>query len=87
MAIPVELQNFKAAGIYRLLYDKSAITNVDASVLRLVVGYSDKGPFNTPVYIAGGDTATFKSLFGDISKKQEKRVKYFPPNCAPIADS
>ena len=77
MAIPVELQNFKAAGIYRLLYDKSAITNVDASVLRLVVGYSDKGPFNTPVYIAGGDTATFKSLFGDISKKQEKRGIYF----------
>ena len=77
MAIPVELQNFKAAGIYRLLYDKSAIANVDASVLRLIVGYSDKGPFNTPVYIAGGDTASFKTLFGDISKKQEKRGIYF----------
>lgn len=77
MALPIELQNFKAAGIYRLLYDKSQISNVDASILPLVVGYSEKGPFNTPVYIAGGDTATFINTFGNISKKLEKRGIFF----------
>ena len=38
MAIPVALQNFKAAGIYRLVYDKSTVLNEDTSVLRLAVG-------------------------------------------------
>ena len=41
------------------------------SVLYLVVGYSEKGPFNTPVYI--DNTADFKTIFGGISKKLEKK--------------
>ena len=49
MAIPVALQSFKAAGIYRILLDKSTVLNEDTNILRLVVGYSEKGPFNTPV--------------------------------------
>lgn len=75
MAIPVHLQNFKAAGIYRVVFDKSTILNVDTEILRLVVGYSEQGPFNTPVYVKS--TADFKLLFGDISKKLEKRGIYF----------
>ena len=51
MAIPVYLQQFRAAGIYRVVFDKSTIAGVDSSILRLVVGYSPKGPFNIPVYI------------------------------------
>ena len=49
--IPVYLQQFKAAGIYRVVFDKSTVLNVDSEILRLVVGYSEKGPFNIPVYI------------------------------------
>lgn len=73
MALPIELQNIHAAGVYRLLFDKSQIQNVPSNILRLVVGYSEKGPFNTPVFIAQNDTTAFRTLFGDISKKQEKR--------------
>ena len=51
MAIPVALQSFKSAGIYRIIYDKSTVLNEDTNILRLVVGYSEKGPFNTPVYV------------------------------------
>ena len=75
MAIPVYLQQFKAAGIYRVIFDKSTILNTDTSMLRLVVGYSEKGPFNTPVYI--NDPAEFKTVFGDISRKLEKRGVFF----------
>lgn len=75
MAIPVQFQNFKAAGIYRVVYDKSTIEGVDSEILRLVVGYSEKGPFNTPVYVK--DEQVFKTLFGDISKKLEKRGVWF----------
>ena len=75
MAIPVYLQQFKAAGIYRVVFDKSTIENEDTTVLRLVVGYSEKGPFNIPVYVK--DPQTFTTLFGGISKKLEKRGVYF----------
>ena len=51
MAIPVYLQNVKAAGIYKVVFDKSTVLNTDTQMLRLVVGYSEKGPFNIPVYI------------------------------------
>ena len=75
MAIPVHLQQFKAAGIYRVVFDHSAIVNQDTQMLRLVVGYSEKGPFNVPVLVK--DPSEFKALYGDISKKLEKRGIYF----------
>ena len=75
MAIPVHLQSFKAAGIYRVVFDKSTITGVDSKILRLVVGYSEIGPFNEPVYVTS--VSDFKAIFGDISKKLEKRGVYF----------
>ena len=67
MAIPVHLQQFKAAGIYRVVFDHSAILNQDTQMLRLVVGYSEKGPFNVPVLVK--DTAEFISLFGKNSMR------------------
>lgn len=75
MAIPVALQSFKASGVYRIIYDKSTVLNEDTNILRLVVGYSEKGPFNTPVYVRS--VSEFTSLFGNGSKKLEKRGIYF----------
>ena len=75
MSLPNYLAKIKSSGIYRFVWDKSEIAGVPADILRLVVGYSDKGPFNTPVYITR-DTE-FKAIFGDISKKLEKRGVYF----------
>ena len=75
MAIPVHLQQFKAAGIYRVVFDHSTILNQDTQMLRLVVGYSEKGPFNVPVLV--NSTADFIELFGNISKKLEKRGIFF----------
>ena len=75
MSLPNYLAKIKSSGIYRFVWDKSEIAGVPAEVLRLVVGYSEKGPFNTPVYIQS-DTE-FKAIFGDISKKLEKRGIFF----------
>lgn len=76
MAIPVAYQSFKAAGIYRLIYDKSTIPNTaTTNTLRLIVGYSDKGPFNTPVLVS--NQSEFVSLFGNGSKALEKRGVFF----------
>jgi hypothetical protein len=75
MAIPVHLQQFKAAGIYRVVFDHSTVLNMDTQMLRLVVGYSEVGPFNVPVLVQ--NPQEFKAIFGDISKKLEKRGIYF----------
>lgn len=75
MSIPIHLQQFKAAGIYRVVFDKSTIVNYDTELLRLVVGYSEQGPFNTPVYVK--DPQTFTAMFGGINKKLEKRGIFF----------
>ena len=75
MAIPVYLQQFKAAGIYRLVFDKSTMLNVNTEIMRLVVGYSEQGPFNIPTYVT--NVSTFKALYGDVSKKLEKRGVWF----------
>lgn len=75
MSIPNYLKNLKSAGIYRFVFDKSQISNEEATTLRLVVGYSEKGPFNTPVYINNIDD--FKNIFGGINKKLERYGVYF----------
>ena len=75
MSIPVHLQSFKSSGIYRLTFDKSTILSQDTNIMRLVVGYSENGPFNTPVYIKS--ISDFKAVYGDVSKKMEKRGVWF----------
>lgn len=75
MALPVYLQQFKAAGIYRVVYDQSAVRGVEAETLRLVVGYSEQGPFNIPTYVKS--VSEFKALYGNINKKLERRGIFF----------
>lgn len=75
MSLPIHLQSIKSSGVYRFVYDKSVISSDTAEILRLVVGYSDKGPFNTPVYITSRDE--FIRTYGNISKRLEKRGVFF----------
>lgn len=75
MALPVYLQQFKAAGIYRVVYDQSTVRGVEAETLRLVVGYSEQGPFNIPTYVKS--VSEFKELYGDINKNLERRGVFF----------
>ena len=79
MAIPVQFQQFKSAGIYRVVYDRSTVLGTEAELLRLVVGYSPKGPFNTPVYVKS--VSDFRAMFGGISKALEKRGCFFHRTC------
>lgn len=75
MSLPNYLANIKSSGIYRFVWDKSQVPAQTAETLRLVVGYSEKGPFNTPVYIETiGD---FISIFGNVSKRLERRGVFF----------
>lgn len=75
MSLPNYLAKIKSAGMYRFTFDKSQVPAAAAETMRLVIGYSDKGPFNNPVYI--DNKQDFISLFGNINKRLEKKGVFF----------
>ena len=79
MALSPQLLQFKSSGVYRLEFDKSQTVNIPAETIRLVVGRSKKGPYNTPVFIE--NIEQFTQVFGGIDKSLEKKGMYFHRSC------
>ena len=77
MALDAELINLKSAGAYRFERDMSEISNdvTTISNLRLVVGFSKTGPFNTVKLVTS--TAQFIKLYGNIDRSLEKKGSFF----------
>jgi hypothetical protein len=75
MSLPNYLAKIKSSGMYRFTFDKSQIPAAAAETMRLVVGYSEKGPFNNPVYI--DNKQDFINLFGNVNKRLEKKGIFF----------
>lgn len=73
--LSVHLANIKSSGVYRFVFDKSEVTNTIPQTMRLVVGYSEKGPFNTVMYIK--NESEFREIYGNPSKKLEKYGCFF----------
>ncbi len=81
MALSTELYGLKSAGTYRFEKDQTVtLTTVEPlENIRMLVGFSKKGPFNTPVMIT--TTKEFIDTFGDIDRSLEKRGAYFHRSC------
>ena len=79
MALSPQLLQFKSSGVYRLEFDKSQTVNIPAETIRLVVGFSKKGPFNTPVFVP--DSAFFNEVYGGTDKSLERLGSYFHRSC------
>lgn len=75
MALSPQLLQFKSSGVYRLEFDKSITSNINVETLRLIVGHSRKGPYNTPVLIS--TVEEFSNVFGSIDRKLEKKGMFF----------
>jgi hypothetical protein len=75
MALSPQLLQFKSSGVYRLEFDKSQTTNFATETIRLVVGHSKKGPYNTPVFVE--TTEDFNTIFGSIDRNLEKKGMFF----------
>lgn len=75
MSLPNYLAKIKSSGVYRYVFDKSQVPTQEAGTLRLVIGYSEKGPFNTPLYVE--NKKDFISNFGNINKRLEKKGIFF----------
>ncbi len=71
----LDLNKFKSAGVYTIEFDTSERVLVNTDVVRLVVGFSKKGPFNSPVFLK--DVSTAKKVFGEIDEQLEKKGSYF----------
>jgi hypothetical protein len=73
--VKLDLSQFKASGVYTLEFDASENIIINPQTIRLVVGYSNIGPFNAPVYCP--DITTFQSIFGGIDSALEKKGSFF----------
>ena len=73
--VKIDYSQFKASGVYTLEFDASQNVILTSQTVRLVVGFSNKGPFNTPVYIP--DATTMISIFGDIDRPLENQGSFF----------
>jgi len=73
--ITLDLNRFKASGVYTIEFDASERIVVTTQTIRLVVGFSRKGPFNAPVFLR--DVATSRKVFGDVDYFLEKRGSFF----------
>jgi hypothetical protein len=75
MALDPQLVQFRSPGVERLEFDRSVTAAIPAEQIRLVIGFSKKGPFNTPVFIA--DPSAFKDVYGEIDRSLERKGSYF----------
>lgn len=74
--ISLDLNSFKAAGIYTLEIDNTArVADESADALRMLVGFSNKGPFNRPVLLT--EDADRLRIFGDVDTKLEHKGSFF----------
>ena len=73
--VKIDYSQFRASGVYTLEFDASQNVILTSQTIRLVIGFSNKGPFNTPVYIP--DATTMISIFGDIDASLENKGSFF----------
>jgi len=73
--IALDLSQFKSAGVYTVEVDQSERIQVTTQTLRLVPGFSAKGPFNAPVFIR--NTKDLTRIYGLLDTKLERKGSFF----------
>lgn len=76
MALILDFNRYKSAGIYVEEYDNTTTSNDSATdSLRLLVGFANKGIFNRPVYLQNDNDR--EKMFGEINTKLEHKGCFF----------
>ena len=73
--ISLDLSSIKAAGVYTIEIDNSVRSTTTTNAIRLCVGFSNKGPFNRPVFLQKDSDRT--TIYGDIDTKLEHKGCFF----------
>lgn len=74
--LTLDLSDFKSSGVYTVEVDKSITEVVETDSLRMVVGFTNRPPFNRPVFL--GTPEDRRKVFGnDINTKLERHGSFF----------
>ena len=73
--IRLDLSQFKSSGVYTLEFDGSESIVVQPQTIKLVVGFSRQGPFNTLVFL--DDPKNVSKIYGDIDPYLERKGSFF----------
>ena len=73
--ISLDLSKFRSAGVYTVEVDETISYKVDTNAMRLLVGFSKKGPFNKPVWLS--DNGDLEKVFGGPDKNLELKGSFF----------
>ena len=73
----IQIGKYKRPGIFIEEYDKSIISSpaIPEGINTMVIGFSKKGPFNTPVRLT--NTGDLESIFGSIDRGLERKGSFF----------
>ena len=75
MPLPGYLTTIRSSGVYTFEFDQSQVISPTTNTIRLLIGFSKIGPFNTPVFCE--DFRFFESVYGERDKSLERRGSYF----------
>lgn len=73
--LSLDLNSFKSAGVYTIEIDQSERIVVSSQSLRLVPGFSEVGPQNTPVFISSTDD--LYKFYGPKNSQLERKGSFF----------
>lgn len=74
--IKLDMSSFKSSGVYTVELDHSMSEIIETNSMRLVPGFSEKPPFNRPIYLANAEDK--KKIYGStINTKLERNGCYF----------
>ena len=71
----LDLNSFKASGVYTIEIDQSNSIVVTSQTVRLIIGFSRQGPFNVPVFLSNVKNA--RTIFGNIDLFLERNGCFF----------
>jgi hypothetical protein len=69
--VTLNLQSYKASGVYFEEIDNSISTGSTNTALRIAIGYNEMGPFNRPIYLSS--TSDCDEILGDIDRRLERK--------------
>lgn len=72
----IQIGKYKRPGIYTEYEDQSIFTNpTQGGISSLILGFSKKGPFNTPIYLE--NVADREKIFGPLDRNLERKGSFF----------
>ena len=73
--VTLDLNQFKASGVYTVEFDATESVVLNTQTIRLVVGFSKRGPINAPVFLR--DIKSARKIFGIVDTSLEKNGSFF----------